>query len=166
MSQDKVRPVPTREAFEDFLYAEAALLDDWRLDDWFALFAEGATYHVPSTGGRMDDDSATQLFYIADDYIRLRERIERLKNKGAHAEFPRSILMHTISNVRILDNAGDDFTVECNFVTYRAKNRVVDTYFGRSRYVFDCSSKSIKIKSKRSLLAMDLLYPGKITILL
>lgn len=166
MSQDTVKPVPTREAFEDFLFTEAALLDDWRLDEWFALFAEGATYHVPSTGGRIDDDSATQLFYIADDYIRLRERIERLKNKGAHAEFPRSILQHTISNVRVMGNTGDDFTVECNFVTHRAKNRVIDTYFGRSKYVFDCGLQPLKIKSKRSLLAMDLLYPGKITIII
>ena len=29
----------TRAELEDFLYLEAALLDEWRLDEWLALFA-------------------------------------------------------------------------------------------------------------------------------
>lgn len=157
---------PTQQAFEAFLYHEAALLDAWRLDDWFALFAEGGTYHIPSSGGTIDDDPATQLFYIADDYVRLRERIVRLKNKEAHAEFPRSIQQHSITNVRVIDRDGMIFTVECNFITHRSKNRVVDTYFGKSRYRLDCSAEPFKILAKRSYLAMDILYPGKISIIL
>ena len=38
-----------REQVEDFLFREAALLDDWRLDDWVALFTEDARYVVPTT---------------------------------------------------------------------------------------------------------------------
>ena len=34
---------------EEFLYAEAALLDAWRLDDWLELFTADARYEVPST---------------------------------------------------------------------------------------------------------------------
>ena len=34
---------------EEFLVEEAALLDEWRLDEWLALFTEDATYVVPST---------------------------------------------------------------------------------------------------------------------
>ena len=34
---------------EDFLYAEADLLDAWRYDDWLALFEEGARYEIPTT---------------------------------------------------------------------------------------------------------------------
>ena len=37
----------TRQQVEDFLYAEAALLDAWRLDDWLLLFDEDAKYEVP-----------------------------------------------------------------------------------------------------------------------
>jgi p-cumate 2,3-dioxygenase beta subunit len=163
--KEQTIPAPTRGAFEDFLYKEAALLDEWRLDEWFALFAEGATYHIPSSGGHIDDNSATQLFYIADDYVRLRERIVRLNNHEAHAEFPRSIQQHMIHNVRVTGQDGNHYTVECNFTVYRSKNRAVNTFFGRSRYRFDCGTHPFKILTKRSHLAMDVLYPGKISII-
>ena len=33
---------------ERFLIDEAALLDEWRLEEWLALFAEDGRYLVPS----------------------------------------------------------------------------------------------------------------------
>jgi p-cumate 2,3-dioxygenase beta subunit len=118
----------TRAEVEDFLYAEAALLDEWRLDEWFALFAPGSTYEVPTAGAPDDDDSAKALFYIADDYVRLRERVARLGKREAHAEFPRSRLRRMVSNVRVLSAAAGQLQVACNLVCYRAKNGKVDTY--------------------------------------
>ena len=155
----------SRAEIEDFLYAEAALLDEWRIDEWFGLFAEGATYEVPPIGADDDANSATSLFYIADDYVRLRERITRLKNPDAHAEFPRSRLRHMISNVRITGVRDGVADVASNFITYRAKNRIVDTYYGQHVYRIDCNSRPWKIRAKRSTLDMDLLYPGKLTII-
>jgi p-cumate 2,3-dioxygenase subunit beta len=157
---------PSRADVEDFLYAEAALIDDWRLNEWFALFAEGAVYQAPTAGAPEDDDPNTSLFYIADDYARLRARIGRLNKREAHAEFPRSRLRHMISNVRILDRDADGGKVACNFVVYRAKNGKVDTYFGHSFYGFDWCGDPWKIKSKRVVLDMDMLYPGKISIVI
>ena len=43
-------PQGLRGRIEDFLYLEAELLDEWKIEEWFALFAEGATYEVPPTG--------------------------------------------------------------------------------------------------------------------
>jgi p-cumate 2,3-dioxygenase beta subunit len=154
-----------RARIEDFLYLEADLLDDWRIEEWFALFAEGATYEVPPIGEDDEYDPATSLFYIADDYVRLRERIVRLTKREAHSEFPRSRQRHMISNVRITDMSGAIADVTCNFVTYRAKRGVVDTYYGKHLYRIDCGVTPFKIKSKRSILGMDMLYPGKLTII-
>ena len=42
----------------------------------------------------------------------------------------------------------------------------VDTYYGKHLYRIDCSSEPFRIKSKRSVLAMDMLYPGKLTIII
>ena len=151
-----------RARIEDFLYLEADLLDDWKIEEWFALFAEGAIYEVPPTG---ETDSATSLFYIADDYVRLRERVTRLTKKEAHSEFPRSQQRHMISNVRIIGLSGGVADVSCNFVTYRAKRGVVDTYYGKHVYRIDCGVEPFKIKAKRSILGMDMLYPGKLTII-
>ncbi|MGD9882324.1 MAG: aromatic-ring-hydroxylating dioxygenase subunit beta [Reyranella sp.] len=155
-----------RTRMEDFLYLEADLLDEWRIEEWFAMFAPGATYEVPPTGDPDETDPATSLFYIADDYVRLRERIERLKKKEAHSEFPRSRQRHMISNVRITDMEAGVAEVSCNFVTYRAKRGVVDTYYGKHRYRIDCTGRPWKIKAKRSILDMDMLYPGKLTIII
>jgi p-cumate 2,3-dioxygenase beta subunit len=155
-----------RGRIEDFLYLEADLLDEWRVEEWFALFAEGATYEVPPTGDGSETDPATSLFYIADDYVRLRERVVRLTKKEAHSEFPRSRQRHMISNVRITGVTGGVVEVSCNFVTYRAKRGVVDTYYGKHLYRIDCSVDPFRIRSKRSVLDMDMLYPGKLTIII
>ena len=154
-----------RARIEDFLYLEADLLDDWKIEEWFAVFAEGAIYEVPPTGETGETDSATSLFYIADDYVRLRERVTRLTKKEAHSEFPRSQQRHMISNVRIIGLSGGVADVSCNFVTYRAKRGVVDTYYGKHVYRIDCGVEPFKIKAKRSILGMDMLYPGKLTII-
>src|SRR5271170_7037892 len=163
MAKAALAPV-TRAEVEDFLYAEAALLDEWRLDEWFALFGPGAVYEVPTAGAPDDDDSAKALFYIADDYVRLRERVARLGKREAHAEFPRSRLRRMVSNVRILSASAGLLQAACNLVCYRAKNGKVDTYFGHCLYGLDVSAEAWRITSKRVLLDMDLLYPGKVSI--
>ncbi|MBX3498715.1 MAG: aromatic-ring-hydroxylating dioxygenase subunit beta [Alphaproteobacteria bacterium] len=154
-----------RARIEDFLYLEADLLDEWRIEEWFALFAEGATYEVPPTGEADETDPATSLFYIADDYVRLRERVVRLSKKEAHSEFPRSRQRHMIGNVRITGMNNGVADVTCNFVTYRAKRGVVDTYYGKHVYRIDCAAQPWRIRAKRSILGMDMLYPGKLTII-
>ena len=55
----------TRAAIEDFLYEEAALLDEWRLQEWLDLLTEDATYEVPSTD-TPDGDARTTLFTSPD----------------------------------------------------------------------------------------------------
>jgi p-cumate 2,3-dioxygenase subunit beta len=70
-----------------------------------------------------------------------------------------------ISNVRIIGVNDGVADVTCNFVTYRAKRGVVDTYYGKHVYRIDCAGQPWKINAKRSILDMDMLYPGKLTII-
>ena len=65
----------TRAEVEDFLYHEADLLDDWQLDDWLGLLTDTAEYYGPAQrqAGRRSDRFT--LFTVADDIVRLRERI-------------------------------------------------------------------------------------------
>ena len=60
-----------REQVEDFLFKEAALLDDWRLDDWVDLFTDDGRYVVPTTD-LPDGDPRRDLVFIDDDINRLR----------------------------------------------------------------------------------------------
>ncbi len=160
-------PLP-RADYEDFLYREAALLDDWKLDEWFALFAAGAVYEIPTAGAEDDADSAEALFYIADDHERLQHRITRLKKTTAHSEWPRSNTVHSISNVRVLDVVDAGVQVGCVFITYRSKGDTTDVFFGHIRYILRGQAEcDLRIVSKRVFLDMSSLRPqGRISILL
>lgn len=165
-AQEALRGTPTRAEIEDFLYLEAELLDAWKLDEWLALFAEGATYDVPTTRAADDADSADQLFLVADDYARLQHRVRRLKKPGAHSEFPRSRTTHSITNVRILKAQDNEVLVRSVFVTYRAKNDVTDCYFGHHFHRIRAGVDGLRILSKRSMLDMSSLRPhGRVSII-
>jgi len=151
---------------EDFLFEEAALLDAWRLEAWLALFVEGAEYYVPAAGASDDVDPSTTLFYIADDYFRLTERVKRLGKKTAHVEYPRSRCRRMVANVRVLGGTDDDFMVTSNFVTYRTKGGVTDTYLGHHVYHLCLVDGDIRIRRKTSYLDTDdINAQGKVSII-
>jgi p-cumate 2,3-dioxygenase subunit beta len=154
-----------RPEVEDFLYAEANLLDEWRLDEWFALFTEDATYEIPTAGMPDSASAAVSLFYVADDHTRLRERVIRLNDPDAHSEQPRSWVRRIYGNVRVEEN-GDQVIARCTFMAKRAKNRRVDDFFGHNVFRLVRAGPSWMIAAKRVYLDMDLLHPGKISIIL
>lgn len=156
----------TRDELEDFLYTEAALLDAWRLDEWLALFVEGARYFIPPAGAEDDVDPSTTLFYVADDYHRLCERVKRLKKRTAHAEFPRSRCRRMVSNVRVVDGDAARFTLTSNFVTWRSKLGVTDTFFGHHLYDMTRVDGALRILSKKTFLDQDdIRDQGKVSII-
>jgi p-cumate 2,3-dioxygenase beta subunit len=155
----------SRAAVEDFLYREAELLDEWRLDEWLALLTEDATYRVPSNDEPQSDPKST-LFTIADDIRRIRARVARLKDPHAHAEFPRSRTRRLISNVRIMGEA--PLRVEANFLVYRYRgNEDVRQYVGRYRYTLERRDASFRIKAREAILdAMELASLGTVSFIL
>jgi p-cumate 2,3-dioxygenase subunit beta len=155
----------TRAEIEDFLYAEAALLDAWQLDEWLALFTDDGSYEVPTAGSPDDANSADTLFYVADDHARLVERVIRLNDPDAHAEQPRSLVRRMYGNVRIAEADGE-LIARCTFITKRAKHRRVDDFFGHIIFRLVRGGADWKIRSKRVHLDMDVLHPGKVSIIL
>jgi p-cumate 2,3-dioxygenase beta subunit len=154
---------------EDFLYREAALLDDWKLKEWLALFSPSARYEVAPTGdpeaGSLS--SAESLFLVADDRERLEQRVIRLQKPQAHAEYPHSRVRHIYSNVRIVNDTGAQIEVNSNFVTFRSKRNVTATYMGWHRYLLSRNADSFLIELKRTVLDLDGLVPqGKVSLLL
>jgi p-cumate 2,3-dioxygenase beta subunit len=116
-------------AVAQFLYDEAALLDEWRLDEWLALFRpEAAEYVVPSPED-LSDDPATTLHLVHDSMTMLAGRVTRLKSKHAHAESPRSRTRRQIANVRVWQGPSDLF-VRSVFDVTRVRGGVVDRYVG------------------------------------
>jgi len=158
----------SRAEAEDLLFEEAELLDQWQLEQWLALYTDDATYQVPSTDLPQGADPAKTLFYIADDRVRMKERIVRLMKKSAHSEYPRSRTRHLVSNVRVGAAEGEDVPVSAAFVTFRTKNGVTDTYMGRLLYrLRRAGDGSLRIAAKRCELDLDGLRPhGRVSIIL
>jgi p-cumate 2,3-dioxygenase beta subunit len=116
-------------AVTQFLYDEAALLDEWRLDEWLALFhPQAARYLIPSPED-LSDDPATTLHLVNDSMTTLTGRVGRLKSKHAHAESPRSRTRRQISNVRVWWGP-DDLLCRSAFDVTRVRGGVVDRYSG------------------------------------
>jgi p-cumate 2,3-dioxygenase beta subunit len=158
-----------RLAVEDFLYREAAFLDEWKLKEWLELFSPTARYEVAPTG---DPDagslsSAESLFLVADDRERLEQRIVRLRKPQAHAEYPHSRVRHLYSNVRIVGDEGGRLEVNSNFVTFRTKRSFTATYMGWHRWILLRAGDAFLIDLKRTVLDLDGLVPqGKVSLLL
>jgi p-cumate 2,3-dioxygenase beta subunit len=156
----------TRQTIEDFLYEEAALLDEWRLDEWLELLTEDATYEVPATDAP-DSDPQNALFLVADDKIRIRSRVGQLLGKSAWAENPPSRTRRMISNVRIRNAEGESISVTANFVVYRMRFEQMDTYVGRYEYTLVQREGGLKIRARKAILDLEALRPhGKVSIIL
>ena len=157
----------SRADYEDFLYREAALLDEWRLEGWLSLFTPDSVYEVPTMGIGLEAGPDSTLFYIADDYRRLRHRVVRLNKPTAHAEWPQSTTVRAIHNVRIVGVEDRGVHVACTFTTYRSKHNVTDTYIGHGHYWLVEMNGEVRIRTKRVLLGMNSLQPhGKVSIIL
>ena len=140
-----------REEVEDFLYEEAALLDAWRLDEWFALFTEDATYVVPTTD-LPEGDPAQDLVFINDDIVRLRSRVKRLKSRHAHREYPWSRTRRFISNVRVKETGDNVLSVTANALVYRFRSGEGDPYVGHYEYTLRRVEEGLKITHRRAVL--------------
>jgi len=157
----------TREQVEDFLYREADLLDGWRLDEWLELLTDDACYWVPPNDSPQGDPAAT-LFIIADDIRRIRARVTRLKDRNAHAEYPHSRTRRMISNVRILERAGDVLQVSANFVVYRFRREErIREYVGAYRYTLRATDDGLRIARRVAVIdALELGSLGSVSFIL
>jgi p-cumate 2,3-dioxygenase beta subunit len=142
----------SRAQVEDFLYAEAALLDEWHLDEWLALLTPDAIYRVPSNDRPVSDPKDT-LFLIADNIDRVRARITRLKDPEAHAEYPHSRTRRLITNVRILEQSSSSVSVTANFSVHRfRRDGSHREYVGHYRYELRPEGASFRIARREAIL--------------
>jgi p-cumate 2,3-dioxygenase subunit beta len=149
---------------EDFLFAEADLLDSWQLNEWLALFDdERGSFYMPATDSP-ESVHTESLFLIADDIVRLRSRVAQLMSGLTWSENPPSRTNHMISNVRITGMEGDALLVKANFVVYRMRFQNIDAYIGKYHYKLLPQGGTFKIVERRVILDLESLRPhGKVS---
>lgn len=151
---------------EQFLYREADLLDEWKLEEWAALFTEDASYVVP-VPEEPDSSPADTISLVADDMPRLRSRVRQLLGRAAWAENPRSKTRRLITNVQVKPEEGDELTATANFMLHRARNDRIDVYVGRYEYRLAREAAGFRIRHRRAVLSQDSVRPqNKISVIL
>jgi len=123
---------------QEFLYREASLLDERRLEEWLALCTDDIHYWMPirrTTTAKEIDNEFTRpggMAFFDDDKRTLGLRVQRLQVGRAWAEDPPSRTRHTVSNVRVIPVDANEITVGLNFLLYRTRlNSEEDTWIGR-----------------------------------
>ena len=151
---------------ERFLIDEAALLDEWRLEQWLALFAEDGRYLVPSLD-QPDSDHRTALFLIADDRRNLGSRVRQLLGGSTWAENPRSRTRRLVTNFRILEPGPDNVVATANFAVWRFQHDATDVYVGRYVNVLVRGPVGLLFRERRVVLDLETLRPhGKLSFIL
>lgn len=154
----ETEPLLLRLRVEDFLVHEAALLDEWKLEEWLALFTDDASYVVPGTDDP-EADPACALVLVDDDRERLGWRVKRLLGGHAHREFPYSRTRRLIGNVRVL-RRGDELEASANFAVWRFRHGHADPFVGRLEYRLVERDRSLAIRAKRAMLDHETLAPN------
>src|SRR5262249_57831079 len=107
------------------------------------------------------------LAIINDDMARLRGRVERLKSRHAHREFPWSRTRRFVTNVRIKDINGEEIHANASFIVYRIRSGHVDPLIGSYVYQLTRVAGLLKIADRKSSLDLEELIPhGTLSIIL
>jgi len=157
---------------EEFLYAEADLLDERRYDAWLDLFTEDAHYWMPirrnvgfGEEARENTSAASEVSWFDEGKGTLAARVRQL-NTGAHwAEEPLSRVCHVVSNVQVLEATGSEVGVKSRFIVYR--NRLADEtdlFVGKREDVLRKVDGHWKIARRKIILDQNVLLAKNVTI--
>jgi p-cumate 2,3-dioxygenase beta subunit len=159
-------PPLTLGEIERFFVDEAALLDEWRLEEWLQLFTEDGCYLVPPLDAP-NADHRTTLFLVADDRRNLASRIRQLLAGTTWAENPRSRTRRLVTNFRILDEGDHGVVATANFAVWRFQYEATDVYVGRYVNLFVRGSSGLMLRERRVILDLETLRPhGKLSFIL
>jgi p-cumate 2,3-dioxygenase beta subunit len=156
-----------RAEVEAFMYYEATLLDEWRLEEWAGFLTEDVRYLVPSLDTPQGDHRDT-LFLIADDYLTLQSRLSQLKGRTAWVENPLSRTRRLVTNIRARSHDNGEILVRANFAIWRFHQGASDIYVGQYQHTLVRNeSNEFRIKVRKSILDMETLRPhGRLSIIL
>jgi len=114
---------------QDFLYDEAALLNENRLFDWLALMAPEISYFMPVRASRMRKDGSgfsREHGHFDEDYASLDLRVRKNATPSSWGEDPASRVRRYVTNVRAFTTDRDDeFYVSSDLLM--ARNRLSST---------------------------------------
>ena len=108
----------TKQEAEEFLCAEANLLDDRCLEEWLELFTEDGVFWIP-IDENADPEMEPSVLY--DDSTTRAQRVYQLLHQPHYAQRPASRTIHFISNVSVAEATEREALVRCNVIVYELR---------------------------------------------
>jgi len=152
---------PTAGELARFIRHEARLIDEKRLDEWLALFAQDGHYWVPATPGQADALSHNSLAY--EDKLLLELRIERLKSPRAYSQRPPSRCLHVLQepDLEALDYERGEFVTRTPFLYTETRGEDSQRYAATAWHTLVWSQEGLRIRLKRvDILNCDAALPS------
>ena len=147
----------------DFLYHEAALLDQRRFDEWLELYADDALYWVPQGE---DPDPARDVSIAYDDRRRLHERVVRLTSGFAHSQDPPSRTCHVIGNVRQTGESDGALEIASAQIVAEVRRNTQNLFAGQVEHQLVPDGESFRIRRKVVRLVNSDVPLGNVTFLI
>jgi 3-phenylpropionate/cinnamic acid dioxygenase small subunit len=168
VSSEILERVILQQEVEQFLYREARLLDERRLDEWLELLAEELHYWMPMRRNIKFGDwdleftsADTEINWFDEGKDVLAGRIRQI-NTGIHwPEEPVSRFEHLVTNVEVVAVDGDEIRVNSKFFCYQ--NRLqdeVNNFVGRREDLLRRDAETrFKIVRRKIILAQNVMLP-------
>jgi 3-phenylpropionate/cinnamic acid dioxygenase small subunit len=139
---------------EQFIYHEAALLDNREFEAWLELFADDAIYWIPNWDANGDPNDDGVIVY--EDRTGLRARVARLLHPLNPTQVPVPRTRHFITNVVPASGEHGEVTVSSNQVVYVSQAGQQHQFAGACHHILRPGENGWRIKHKQvSLLAND-----------
>jgi 3-phenylpropionate/cinnamic acid dioxygenase small subunit len=139
--------VELRSEIEQFLYHEAWLLDQGRLDEWLGLFTDDATYWIPLQANQADPLTTSSIVY--DDRRLLEARVRQFQHPRAHARVPAPRTVHQVGNVRIVEAEGHDVRVGSTLVLVEYRRERQRVWGALVEHRLRRTAEGLRIAAKR-----------------
>lgn len=178
-TDDRIARLLLKEEIEEFLAAEADMLDARDFEAWLALFTQDCRYwmpmarNVPTDGlaGEFTEEQA-ETNWIDEGIETLRQRVKQLSTGVHWAEQPPSRTTHMISNLRVRDvrpnlSAPEEVETRCRFLVYRNRQEDEhDTYIGKRNDTLRRVDGEWKISRREIFLDQNVLLAKNISVFL
>lgn len=177
-SEDRLAYLDLMREIEDFLHAEADLLDERHYTAWLDLFTEDVRYWMPIRKNVAFEDRAKEttaeddIAWIDDDKLTLSKRVQQLLTGIHWAEEPVSRVSHVVSNIRLTEPVtriaeGESALVKCRFLVYRNRLETeTDLLVGRREDTLRRVGGQLKIARRKILIEQSTLLAKNLTVFL
>lgn len=167
-----------REEIEEFLYEEAALLDERHFTEWLGLLTDDLTYFMPlrrnvkfGEAARENTRIGKDISWFDEDKWTLAKRVEQIMTGIHWAEEPFSRVSRLIANVQLTSatpslEAPGEIAVRSRFLIYQ--NRVeyeTNLFAGKRNDVLRREGGAWKIARREIILEQNVLTAKNLTVI-